>query len=317
MLLIATIGWGFGFTWAKTVQEQINRQMDLPSEAALGPLLMLGVRFLIAGVLLLLVRPARTGWSSASVRRGLILGCLLALGMTVQHLGLGRTSEAVSAFLTSLTILFVPLLMTLALRKPPAPIFWLAVALATLGIWMMTGATPAGFGAGELLGLSCAVVFSVHLIAISILIPRDNAWRMATAQFLIVGVLLLSASPFVERGMDALRPDVLVRLLTHEDVAVNMILLMLFPTFLSFLLMNLYQPRLDPTRAALIYLMEPIFAAGYAYFARGRSLGWLGVSGAALILLANLMVEFLNARARRASNRLAQQELATIDSPCS
>src|SRR5262245_61669998 len=121
MLLIATVAWGLGFTWAKTVQTEINLQMGLPSDAAMGSLLMLGVRFLVGGLLLLLVRQAHTGWSQASIRRGLFLGALLALGMTFQHLGLGRTSEAVSAFLTSLTILFVPLMMTLALRRPPAP----------------------------------------------------------------------------------------------------------------------------------------------------------------------------------------------------
>lgn len=312
MLLLATVAWGFGFTWAKTAQETINRQLDLPAEAAAGPVVMLGVRFFTAGALmLLLVRRARSGWTCAGIARALLLGGLLGLGMTVQHLGLGRTTEAITAFLTSLTILFVPLLMTLGLRKPPAPIFWLAVALATLGIWLMTGATPAGFGLGELLGLACAVVFSVHLIAINLLIPRDDPWRMAAGQFLVSGLMMLAMCLFVDRGRDAMRPAVLGGLLWHRDVGLNMLLLLLFPTILSFLVMSIYQPRLDPSRAALIYLMEPIFAAAYAWVARDRSLGWLSLCGASLIVFANLLVELINAQSRHALKDTEMQALTT------
>ena len=83
------------------------------------------------------------------IGRSIVLGAMLSCGMIVQHLGLDRTSEAVSAFLTSLTILFVPLILTLALRKPPAPVMWLGVVIATAGVWLMTGAAPSGFGVGE------------------------------------------------------------------------------------------------------------------------------------------------------------------------
>ena len=68
-------------------------------------------------------------------------------------LGLDRTSEAVSAFLTSLTVVFVPLLMVVIVRRPPRAALWLPVGLAALGIWLMTGAAPTGFGVGEVLGL--------------------------------------------------------------------------------------------------------------------------------------------------------------------
>src|SRR5438874_838106 len=81
---------------------------------SLGPRLLIGWRFAIAGVLWLAIFPAaRRGWSWRSVGRAIALGTLFAAAMVAQQMGLDRTTEAVSAFLTSLSILFVPLLMML------------------------------------------------------------------------------------------------------------------------------------------------------------------------------------------------------------
>ncbi len=71
----------------------------------------------------------------------------------------------------------------------------------------------------------------------------------------------------------------------------NLVLLTLLPTLIAFALLNLFQPRIDPTRSALIYLMEPVAAAGYAYFAVGRTLHGIAIVGAVLILVANIVVE--------------------------
>jgi drug/metabolite transporter (DMT)-like permease len=299
MLLLATVAWGFGFTWAKVGGETLNARSGLVEGSALGPVLLLAVRFLVAAVVMLVLVPAaRSGWTTRSIGRSLVLGSLMGLGMILQHLGLDRSSEAVIAFLTSLTILFVPILMTFVLRRPPRPIFWAAVALATLGIWMMTGATPAGFGVGELLGLLCAIVFSIYLIAINALVPRDDPWRMTVGQFLVAGGMTLGMCLFVEGGPTALTPRRLIWLFAEQAVWLNVLLLVIFPTLYSYTAMNIYQPRIDPTRAALIYLMEPLFAAAYAYLARGRTLDWQSLAGAALILTANLLVEFLTSRKR-------------------
>lgn len=301
MLLLATLGWGCGFTWAKAAQEAVNQGLSLPPDAPLGPLLTVGVRYVLAGVLMpVLIGRARRGWSGASLRRALALGGLLGTAVGVQHVGLGRTSEAVSAFLTSLSILFVPLLMTVALRRPPARLFWIAVVLATAGIWLMTGATPAGFGLGEALGLTCALVFSIHLLAINALVPRDDPWRMASGQFVVSGSIMLVVCLLLDRNRGAMAPHTLWAVLQEREVWLNSLLSMLFPTLLSFILMTLYQPRLDPLRVALIYLMEPLFAAAYAYVARGHSPGLLGLTGALLILAANGLVELLSARRRGA-----------------
>lgn len=297
MLLVATFGWGLGFTWAKSSQATLNLGLGLPEDAVLGPVLALGVRYTLAGLLMLvLMRRARRGWSVASLRRALTLGVLLAVAVGLQHLGLGRTSEAVSAFLTSSTVLFVPLVMTVALRRSPGRALWIAAVIATVGIWLMTGATPTGFGRGEALGLACAVVFAVYLVAINEVVPRDDPWRLVCGQFLVMGVLMSIASGVI--GHEPLARAEWAPLLANGGLWLELLLLLLLSTLLPFTLMTVYQPRTDPTRAALIYLVEPVIAAGYAYVARGHALGRQEILGVSLILLANGVVELWSARSR-------------------
>jgi drug/metabolite transporter (DMT)-like permease len=299
-LLVATMAWGGSFTWAKAAGDGINQAAGLPSGALLGPILLLAWRFAAAGVLWLLVVPAaRRGWTWLSVKRSLLLGLLLWAGQTVQMLGLDRTSEAVNAFLTSLTVVFVALIMVLAVRRPPPATLWLPVGLAAVGIWLMTGATPTGFGPGEILGLGCAILFSVHMIALGELAPRDSPWRLAAGQFLVVGVASLCSSLWVVHDAAALTLQVQWAILSAQGMWENVVLLIVISTMIAFGLMFYFQPQIDPTRAALIYLAEPIFAALYAYLANGRTLSAMAMLGAGLILGANICVEWLEWRHRR------------------
>jgi drug/metabolite transporter (DMT)-like permease len=293
-LLLATLAWAGSFTWAKAAGDGVNQAAGLGSGALLGPVLLLAWRFTAAGIFwLVLIPKARRHWSWASLGRSVGLGGLLWAGQTVQMLGLDRTSEAVSAFLTSLTVIFVPLLMVVIVRRPPRGAFWLPVGLAALGIWLMTGAAPAGFGVGEALGLACAVIFSAHMIALGEVARWDSPWHMAVGQFLSVGIGSALTCLFLSRGPVPLTLSMQWAMLIGSELWPYVALLITVSTMAAFGLMFYFQPKLDPTRAALIYLAEPIFAALYAYVAVGRTLSLSGLLGAGLILTANVLVEII------------------------
>jgi drug/metabolite transporter (DMT)-like permease len=292
-LLLGTLFWGCAFTWAKAGGEALNAAAGLPAGAGLGPVLLLAWRFVIPAALWFAVFPAaRRGWSWRSGGRAALIGGLSAVGLVLQHLGLDRTSEAVSAFLTALTVLFVPVLMTTAARRPPAGTVWAGVAVATAGIWLMTGAAPSGFGLGELLGLSSAVVFSVYIIAINALVPRDDPHRMMAGQLLVVGLVTAAICPLLAGGTDAAN---MLRPLVDANVWPRLVLLVVFPTLGGYGLLTFFQPRVDPTRASLIYLVEPVFAAAFAWVVMGRGMDGQAMAGAVLILAANALVELRGA----------------------
>jgi drug/metabolite transporter (DMT)-like permease len=217
-------------------------------------------------------------------------------------LGLDRTSEAVNAFLTSLTVIFVPLFMVVIVRRPPRAVLWLPVGLAALGIWLMTGAAPTGFGVGEVLGLTCAVIFSAHMIALGEVARWDSPWQMAPGQFLTVGLVSAFTCLFVDRGPASLTPAMQWAMLIDAKLWVYLAPLIVISTLAAFGLMFYFQPKLDPTRATLIYLAEPIFAALYAYLAVGRGLSTVALLGAALILAANVLVEVVERRGAKSAS---------------
>jgi drug/metabolite transporter (DMT)-like permease len=313
-LLIATVFWGSGFTLAKTAGEAINRAVLGAEHGAVGPVWILAMRFGVAGVLWLIVfRESRRAWTWDLVRRSAILGGWLSVGMIVQHIGLDRTSEAVSAFLTSLTILFVPLMMTLVLRRPPPPAVWVGVVVAGVGVWVMTGASPSGFGMGELLGLACAVAYSVDIIAVGMLATPQNAVRITAGQFLVVAAITTLVCLILPGGRESLTPHRVIEFMSSRQIGLNVLLLAVLVTMGAFGLQFQFQPRLDPTRAALLYLMEPIFASLYAYLARGSRMSGLAIAGAGLILAANLLVELWQSRGTREAKADAGMGAAVID----
>lgn len=297
MLLLGTVFWGCGFTWAKAGIAGINSAVHLNAESGFGAVFSLAVRFCVAAVLWPIVFPTSLhGWTWRGAWRCLWIGLLLAASLIVQHVGLQRTSESVSAFLTSLTVLFVPILLTVFSRKPPRGVLWLGVGLATTGVWLMTGAQPSGFGAGELLGLGCAAGFSVYILAVNAAAETVDPFRLTFGQFVVVAVSCAIVSALMPGGKLLSDPAAIKHLLFLPGVESNLVLLSLLTTMAAFGLLTHFQPRLEPTRATLIYLMEPVIAAVYAAVAAHHAIGLLAVGGAILILSANLLVEVLSSR---------------------
>jgi drug/metabolite transporter (DMT)-like permease len=145
------------------------------------------------------------------------------------------------------------------------------------------------------MGLACAVVFAVHLVLLNRLTRNDSPWRMAAGQFLWValsmGVLALFTAPS--------RSQMDFAGFARFEVWGNLLLLVLVPTVFSFGVMFLYQPQVDPTRAAMIYLLEPVFASLIAWILVGRGLDAVGLAGASMILIANGLAELRTARSRQ------------------
>jgi drug/metabolite transporter (DMT)-like permease len=288
MLLGATFLWGFSFVWVKEAVAAINAAAQLPNGAAFGPALLMSVRFMIAGIVwLVLFRRARVDWTRSTHWRSMVLGVLLGVGLLIQTVGLDLTSEAVSAFLTSLAVLFVPLLVAIVYRTLPSPMLAISIVLAVVGVYMLTGASLGSIGYGEWMGIACSVVFSIHLLALNRLSSGDTPWRLCAGQFLWVGITLAVVALIAMPSISQIDFAVFATPLVWG----NLLLLVAIPTLISFGLATIFQPQIDPTRAAVIYLLEPIFASAIAWVLTGRGLQDWALIGAGMILLANVAAE--------------------------
>jgi drug/metabolite transporter (DMT)-like permease len=216
------------------------------------------------------------------LRAGVVAGLLLFAGYTFQTVGLQYTESSTSAFITGLYAVFTPVVESLVRRRVPPPGVCAGIAIATVGLFLLTGA-ELSIGAGELLTLGCAVTFAVWIVY-----QGAYAERLHTIPFMTVQMAVLAAAsvpPTIATGVGQLT-GLAVFAAVFTGVACSSAALSL----------QLYgQRRVSPSRTALILLMEPVFAGIFGYGA-GERLGALGIAGAGVILAGIAVAELAPSR---------------------
>jgi len=124
------------------------------------------------------------------LRAGALAGVLLFAGYATQTVGLQYTSASTSAFITGLNVVFVPVIVACMDRRLPSRPVGVGIALAVVGLYLLTGADVA-LGRGVLLTLACAVLFAFHIVCIGAYVNRVPQASFTTAQVAVVAVLCL------------------------------------------------------------------------------------------------------------------------------
>ncbi len=117
-----------------------------------------------------------------------MLGLALGAGYLLQTVGLQTTSAAVSGFITGMFVVLTPVGAALLLRTAPGRLAWAAVALATVGLALLS-LKGLAVGGGELLTLGCAAAFALHIVGLGRFAAAFDAYGLAVVQLLAVTVL--------------------------------------------------------------------------------------------------------------------------------
>lgn len=254
-------------------------------------LLFLALRFSLATVALGLAfrpRPGQVTHSKWLLAGGVAAGVCLFAGYLLQCAGLRYTTPSKSAFITGLAIVMVPALGALAQRKLPHPWEVAGVAIATGGMALLTlPGQSLRMGKGDLLTLGCSLAFAVHILVVGYYAPRLGFRTLTLVQISTAAALALSTFWWVETPMIRWRPGVVIALLVTGLLA----------TALAFGVQAWAQQYTPPTRTALIFALEPVFAWVTSYLLTGELLSRHGTLGAALILAGILLVELKPAAA--------------------
>lgn len=244
-LILATLIWGSTFTIVKQTLAQVS------------PLLFVTLRFLVAtGVTVAFMPGVLRRISGDTFRRGLTLAAFLLGGFFFQTLGLQGTTPSRSAFITSLSVLLVPVLGFLLFRHRPRPQTLTGVLIAATGLGFLTLDTlQLKLSYGDALTLLCAVSFAFHILFIG-RYSQGSDYRQ-----LFILQLALSA------GMAALATPILETPFLVWDVLFSIYLLItrVLATALGFYIQNRAQRFTTANRTALIFSLEPIFAVMFAY----------------------------------------------------
>ena len=249
--------------------------------ADVEPIPFIAVRFAVGALVLLpaaLVR-GRSEQPRPLVLAGASAAVALAAGYVFQTTGLQYTTSSVSAFLTYLLVVFVPLLSAVVLRRPPRSATAVGVVLAVLGLWLLTEGAGIGLGRGEVLSILCALAFAIHILVLSEVANRHDVVVLNALQFGLVALALFV--PGLLAGGYAF-PASAWWAAIYTGVVVNA---------LAFGLQLYGQRRVSASRTALVLMLEPVFAAVLGYV-DGERIGAAGALGAGLILGGILVSEW-------------------------
>ena len=217
---------------------------------------MLAVRFALASLGLALLVGPRLTLNRPLLVRGVGLGLLYGGAQVLQTLGLTQTSASVSGFLTGLYVVATPLLGAALLRQRIRATTWAAVALATCGLAVLSLTGVSG-GYGELLTVASAVVYAGHIVALSRISTPGTALSLSLVQLVVITVICTGLALLPTSGVGLQLPGS-----ARDWLMVGY--LGLLAGALTMVLQTWAQARMDPTRAAVIMAMEPVWAAGFA-----------------------------------------------------
>ncbi|SDF90624.1 EamA domain-containing membrane protein RarD [Fontibacillus panacisegetis] len=283
-LLLVAMMWGCTFL---IVQQAVR---------VLPPLAFNGIRFIGAALLLTIIISLfyRSDWRKMSwtlMLHASLLGFFLFLGYAFQTIGLLYTSTSNTGFITGLSVVFVPFISLLLLKHKITWHTWLSALLAAIGLYLLAFAgTSYSMNHGDALILLCAIAFALHVAYTGIFAPKYPTLPLAAMQMAVVGILSLVSSFWFEESLyhqfqntveSIMKPEVIIALLVSIG-----------PTSaLAFWIQTECQKFTSPARVAVIFAMEPVFAALTGVFFGGESLTYYAVIGCVCIFVGMILTE--------------------------
>jgi len=261
-LVLTTLVWGATFPATKAALEQLPPFSFLLLRFLLGTVLVLGI---------LLPLGRRLQIDRAMLRMSVIASVFLFLGYTTQTVGLRYTTASNSAFITALYVIFVPLfLRRFGLR------IWGSAALALAGLWFLVNPTVS-LNQGDLLSLACAAAFGAHIACLERYTRQGDPLSLFVWQLVLVTAVMIPAMVIESPLAASFAPTVVlvVPLMITGVLATG-----------AFAVQVWAQQVVPAQRVALIFSLEPLFAAWLSWYFLGEHLDPRGWLGSVLILIA-------------------------------
>jgi len=245
----------------------------------------LASRFIVAAILMFIYRPtAFRGLSRQFIFRGIIAGILLGSGYIFQTFGLTNTTVSNTGFITGLYLVFTPLISLIILRRHVLKIQWLAVLLATIGLFLISF-NGVSIGVGETLVLISAILYGAHFVALGEWSDGGNTYALTLIQITTLAVM---ASFFTIKDGFQLPPD--------SSVWLAVLFTAFFATFLAFLVQTKAQSVMSATAASVLLATETPFAVIFGLYFNSDPLTVKIITGGLLVMVAMGLVIWSDAR---------------------
>jgi len=279
---------GVTFIWGSSFIVVKNVLRDAP------PLAFLSLRFLLAALLIFSALPRRPPTPSF-LRDGVAAGLFLGFGMSLQVIGQVDTTASNAAFLTGISVVLTPFAAYLRTRRLPSLENGLGIILASAGFLLLTFPKEGGpLRRGDLFVLASSVLFAFFIVELAERAPAHDAARLACVELATVGVIAACLSLLLRWAMPAELAATLgeSRLLPRSSNFLwSLLYLASIGTVGTFVGQTWSQRHMSATHAAIIFALEPVFAAILAGWFLQERLGPRGFAGGALVLIGIVVSE--------------------------
>jgi len=266
-LLATTAVWGGAFL---VMKDSLVRQ-DVYS--------FLASRFILAAAFMFIYKPkSLSGLDRKFVKRAILIGLLVCSGFIFQTFGLTQTTVSNTGFITGLYLVFTPLISWLLLKREIFKMQWLAVFVATIGLYFISF-NGISVGIGEILVLISALLFAGQIVALGEWSDGENTYALTLIQILVSAVVFFALS--LKDGFQ-MPPD--------NGVWSAVLYTAFFATFLGFLIQVKAQSVMSATVAGVLLAMETPFALFFGLYFDNDPITLRVICGGTLVLLAMALV---------------------------
>jgi drug/metabolite transporter (DMT)-like permease len=279
-LLATTAIWGSSFL---VMKDSLERQ-DVYS--------FLASRFVLAALIMFAFKPkSLTGLDKVFVKRAVFTGALATGGFISQTFGLTQTTVSNTGFITGLYLVFTPLIAWLVLKHRITKAQWTAVAVATIGLYLIAY-NGISVGIGEILVLISAILFAAQIVAIGELSDGKNSYALTLIQIIVAAVVFVVLT--LIGGYQA-PPD--------SSVWAAVIFTAVFATFFGFLIQVKAQAVMSATVAGVLLAMETPFALFFGLYFDNDPFTLRIMSGGTLVMLAMALVIWSDSRSNSKNSK--------------
>jgi drug/metabolite transporter (DMT)-like permease len=289
-LLFNALIWGGTFALIKNAFTDIS------------PLLFLGLRFGLAALIFLpFVYASLKKTNKQTIIAGSILGFFYFAGFTAQSLGLNLTTATKSGFITGTFVVFIPILQLIIEKRKPKWFNILSVLLVLVGLILLSSKGEnaidfikqlgADFNLGDLLTLLCALLFAFQVVYVDVFTKKYDYLPMVFVQLIITGV-----GGFILSYIFSIASLETVKFSVNTTVVTAILYTAIFASIIATVIQLKFQKFVSPTKAGIIFSIEPIFAAVFAYFLLSEKISNFGLVGCILIFTGLIVSELFSVK---------------------
>lgn len=289
-LLFNTLIWGGTFALIKNALTDIS------------PMLFLALRFSIAAIIFLpFVYSSLKKTNRQTLIAGSILGIFYFSGFAAQTFGLNLTTATKSGFITGTFVVFIPILQLIIEKRKPKWFNVFSVLIVLLGLIMLSSKGEnifefikqlgSDFNFGDFLTLLCALLFAFQVVYVDVFTRKYEYLPMVFVQLLITGV-----GGFILSYIFSISSLETVKFTFNSAVTTAIIYTAIFASIIATVIQLKFQKTVSPTKAGIIFSIEPIFAAVFAYFLLSEKISNFGLIGCVLIFIGLIVSEIFSVK---------------------